>query len=454
MESTLSTEYDEFINLDAAYKSLLRSSKALKKKVKRDKKELKQALREYEEMDRKSKVQLQNIKEKYKQIRHSSKIEKKEIKNKKYIKKHGVTQRALNNITSVTFTNNNEDATRMQVRATRGIVLALDENLRKFRSVKFSMIAEALLHNPSLGTRNTYTFRNRNKIIHINEINNLQNIIQEQFTELQHRIEESNLEGSGYEFINYEMIRTTIVKNTNMQGSSYIELPKFIKDKHAVVNVKNTDDYCFVWAVLSALYPAKSHSDRVTNYRPYVYNLNLWSLDFPMQIKNIDKFERANNISINVFGYYLDTSNENDSEHFYPLYNTKINSPIVVDLLYIESEDVNENYQKKYHYAWIKNFKGLVHSSLNSNDNYEIICKRCMIGSNKSAYDKHLVYCKTGNSQCIMPTIENKRLYFKNYLHKCKHHLAVYGDFESVIEKGTKKHIPSSVAFCSVGDIN
>jgi hypothetical protein len=78
-----------------------------------------------------------------------------------------------------------------------------------------------------------------------------------------------------------------------------------------------------------------------------------------------------------------------------------------------------------------------------------------MIGyTNQSAYDKHLYYCTTGNPQCIMPTEENKTLNFKKYSNKFRHHLAIYGDFESVIEKGPKKHIASSNAFCSVGAIN
>ena len=83
MESTLSTDYDEFVNMDSTYKSLLRRSKALKKKVKRDKKELKQALSDYDEIERKSKTEQQRIKEKYKHLRITHKSEKKELKHEK-----------------------------------------------------------------------------------------------------------------------------------------------------------------------------------------------------------------------------------------------------------------------------------------------------------------------------------------------------------------------------------
>ena len=52
MEFTLSNTFDEFINKDSNYRSLLRSAKALKKKYKRDKKELKQANIELDKLNK------------------------------------------------------------------------------------------------------------------------------------------------------------------------------------------------------------------------------------------------------------------------------------------------------------------------------------------------------------------------------------------------------------------
>jgi hypothetical protein len=43
--------------------------------------------------------------------------------------------------------------------------------------------------------------------------------------------------------------------NKPLRGSSYVELPKFIKDKKAVINIQNTDNACFKWCVLRALNP-------------------------------------------------------------------------------------------------------------------------------------------------------------------------------------------------------
>ena len=48
-----------------------------------------------------------------------------------------------------------------------------------------------------------------------------------------------------------------------MRGSSFIDLPPFIKNKKACINVKNDDDQCFRWAILSALQPNNDNINRV-----------------------------------------------------------------------------------------------------------------------------------------------------------------------------------------------
>jgi hypothetical protein len=54
--------------------------------------------------------------------------------------------------------------------------------------------------------------------------------------------------GSGWRLkeINLEV---KIYENKPLRGSSYVDLPKFIKDKKAMINIKNTDNECFKWAL-------------------------------------------------------------------------------------------------------------------------------------------------------------------------------------------------------------
>jgi len=47
-------------------------------------------------------------------------------------------------------------------------------------------------------------------------------------------------------------IRIRVAKVKSFTGSSYIELPKNILNKKAVINIKNEDNYCFLYSVLCA----------------------------------------------------------------------------------------------------------------------------------------------------------------------------------------------------------
>jgi len=71
--------------------------------------------------------------------------------------------------------------------------------------------------------------------------------------------------------------------------------------KPAVINVKSTDIACFAWSVVAALYSAERKSERKSLYPHYTMILNFDDIEFPMTLKNIRKFERLNNMSINFY---------------------------------------------------------------------------------------------------------------------------------------------------------
>jgi hypothetical protein len=49
-----------------------------------------------------------------------------------------------------------------------------------------------------------------------------------------------------------EKLSIKTAKSKAMVGGSYIELPDYIKNKKACVNIKNTDEKCFKWAILAS----------------------------------------------------------------------------------------------------------------------------------------------------------------------------------------------------------
>lgn len=51
-----------------------------------------------------------------------------------------------------------------------------------------------------------------------------------------------------------EQLIVQIFKYEPLRGSGFIVLPKVLKAKRAIVNLKNTYDECFKWSILSALH--------------------------------------------------------------------------------------------------------------------------------------------------------------------------------------------------------
>ena len=92
-----------------------------------------------------------------------------------------------------------------------------------------------------------------------------------------------------------------INKYTPQLGSSYIELPLEIKRREACVNVKNNDNACFAWAIISALHPAERDLQRVTKYPHYYTIRKLDGITCPITRPRIAKFEKMNDVSINVY---------------------------------------------------------------------------------------------------------------------------------------------------------
>ena len=80
------------------------------------------------------------------------------------------------------------------------------------------------------------------------------------------------------------------------RGSSYIELPEWIKSKKAVINRQNKDEECFKWVVIAALHHEeirKGHQ-RISRLGPYENQYNWKEVEFPVSIKKIDQFEKNN----------------------------------------------------------------------------------------------------------------------------------------------------------------
>ena len=174
----------------------------------------------------------------------------------------------------------------------------------------------------------------------------LNKVVEKSFEEIIHAIgEKSGADKSGGSGWDYDTALTLYIKQTPiiLQGGSYKDLPKWVEKKKCCVNVQNKDEKCFLWAVLSCLHPTSENDHnpgRISNYEQYMNELKVDKLTFPLKINQIKKFEKLNEIPINVLEFY-------DNRTYAPVYISHLKDPKkpVIHLGLYED-----------HYVWIKNF--------------------------------------------------------------------------------------------------
>ena len=116
-------------------------------------------------------------------------------------------------------------------------------------------------------------------------------------------IEDFQEKDSGWTLKSIINLTISIKKLQHIQGgSSYCKLPDSVIKKKACLNVINSDNQCFKWRLLAALHSKdENRSNRSYSYFKYENELNFAGIDFPVYPRQIPKFGKQNNISVNVF---------------------------------------------------------------------------------------------------------------------------------------------------------
>lgn len=202
-------------------------------------------------------------------------------------------------------------------------------------------------------------------------------------------------------------------------GGKFVDVPNFLARKKAIVNVKNQDNRCFAYALLSALHPVQKNATRPQVYMKYFEQYKeLESLQYPVQIAALEDVERRLGIPFNVFSFFDD-----EGRGRYPVYLSKLSDENAKDLLYWNQ-----------HYAWIKNFSRFMSdATLHKGASY--YCKRCL-GRFRlaSALANHRQYCVSVDDckQIFAMPPEDTKLKFTNVRHQQRFPFVVYADFEAL----------------------
>ena len=233
--------------------------------------------------------------------------------------------------------------------------------------------------------------------------------------------EEFMREGSNWVLKRVIKLEVNTVPYSPLGGSSYIPTP--ISFHNGILNIMNMDQKCFLWSVLASLHPVTDiAAERVVHYTEFEHELDMSGIDYPVTIASVSKFEKQNNISVNVFGI--------EENEIFPMYTTKVKEAIHhVNLLCLTND-------KKSHYCLITNLNYFL-ARTKSNKKQHFFCHFCMQGfTRQDILNDHIAYCSKYDAQNVQyPSDLENILEFKSYEKKLKVPFCIYADFECFARK-------------------
>ena len=213
------------------------------------------------------------------------------------------------------------------------------------------------------------------------------------------------MRGSDFEFDGVNLLYYSFNKISLNKVGSYIESPKWIKNKLSTINPKNNDYKCFQYAITVALNHDKINKDpqRVSKIKPFIDQYNWNDIDFPSTSKDWKKFELNNeSIALNI----LYVPHKTGKIHLAYKSKHNLTREEQVILLMITNGE-------KWHYLAVKRLSGLLRgvTSNNNNDFYGLNCFYSRRTKNKLDLHKK-VYENRDYCQVEMPNKDNNTIEF------------------------------------------
>ena len=223
------------------------------------------------------------------------------------------------------------------------------------------------------------------------------------------------------QFLCFKKLEINIFKYQALKKhmGSYIELPKKLQ-RQGLINIKNEDNYCFIWSYIRYLNPVNKNPNRLTKKDKELFN-NIYEklkyFEFPLKINknNIVKIENILKINICIL-----SSDENNN--IIPMFSSENN----------HKNDINLFYYKN-HISLIKDLnKYLFRNNRNKNKTY--FCSRCLNSFiSEENLNNHKKLCLKYNkkSEKIILPKEKSILKFEKIEHMIKTPFTIYYDIET-----------------------
>ena len=248
-------------------------------------------------------------------------------------------------------------------------------------------------------------------------------LLQKYQDNLQNKMKGSDFIFNGINYLFYDFNRVSISK-----GGSYIESPKWLKDKKFTINQKNNDNKCFQYAATLALSFNKigKHAQRISRIKPFIENYNWNNINFPTAKKDWNRFE-LNNKDVALYILYVPFNTKKIEIAYKSKYNSVRDNQII--LLMISN---GEN----WHYLAVKSLSRLLRG-ITSNHDGDYYCLNCFhsyrtenkLNAHKKVCENH-EYCNIE-----MSNKDNNLIKYNQGNKSLKLPFMIYADLECLLKK-------------------
>ena len=250
-------------------------------------------------------------------------------------------------------------------------------------------------------------------------------IIKELFKSLLQRYQENLQEKIAFGGVNY--LYYDLNKISISTDGSYIDSPKWLKNKISTINPKNNDYKCFQYAITLALNLDKinNHLERKSKIKTYIKEYNWKDIDFPSTSRDWKKFELNNEVALNIL--YV-PHNIKKIEIAYKSKHNLTRAKQIILLMISNGEN--------WHYLVVKSLSGLL-TGITSNHKEDFYCLNYFHSyRTKTKLEAHTKICENRDyCRVEMPTKDNNTIKYNHGEKSIKLPFVVYADLECLLEK-------------------
>ena len=231
----------------------------------------------------------------------------------------------------------------------------------------------------------------------------------------------------------FKSLSIEIYKYDPTRAGAFIPTPPKLAAKKAIVNVKSEDGKCLLYSCAAKASKDLSTDDRRYRhpndpryYHHFIEQYKTTGIDFPTPVNQINKFEKMNNLTINVY------ITQPEWTFVRPLRFSKREQSNPINLLMIHDSETNQS-----HYAWIKSLNRLLNSQQKKGYTY---CPRCLYGFNKRRHGEHNLKRHLERGECTddiqvsYPPPHKREIKFERIDAMMMSPLVLYADFESSLK--------------------